>query len=157
MALPLFDRKQEERRSARGALSTQRARVAQLRAVAETEQATTLVRLDEAQHVLSKVGDDALAQAAVALRSVEAGVLAGQIARSEPYQFGRGQAKIFRTPGYPILLAGLFRITGGEPPVVWARALGAVLGTLAVGGVIWLTTTLFSIRAAIVAGVMATL
>ncbi|MEO8494373.1 MAG: glycosyltransferase family 39 protein [Planctomycetota bacterium] len=84
-------------------------------------------------------------------------VLAGQIARGEPYQFGHGQAKIFRTPGYPILLAGLFRIAGGEPPVMWARALGAVLGTLAVGGVVWLTRELFSTRVAIVAGIMATL
>ena len=84
-------------------------------------------------------------------------ILAGQIARGEPYQFGRGQARIFRTPGYPILLATLFRIAGGEPPVIWARTLGAVLGTLAVGGVIWLTRELFSIRAAMVAGVMATL
>ena len=84
-------------------------------------------------------------------------VLAGQIARGEPYQFGRGQARIFRTPGYPILLAGLFRIAGDEPPVIWARLLGAALGTLAVGGVIWLTRELFPIRAAIVAGVMAAL
>ncbi|MDA1053723.1 MAG: glycosyltransferase family 39 protein [Planctomycetota bacterium] len=83
-------------------------------------------------------------------------VLAGQIARGEPYRFGHGQARIFRTPGYPILLAGLFRITD-EPPVIWARMLGAVLGTVAVGGVIWLTRELFSIRAAIVAGIMATL
>jgi 4-amino-4-deoxy-L-arabinose transferase-like glycosyltransferase len=84
-------------------------------------------------------------------------VLGGQIARGEPYQFGHGQAKIFRTPGYPIVLAGLYRIAGGEPPVIWARILGALFGTLTVGGVIWLTKTLFSIRAAIVAGVMATL
>lgn len=82
-------------------------------------------------------------------------VLAGQIARGEPYQFGPGQARIFRTPGYPILLAGLFRVAGHEPPVIWARTLGALLGTLAVGGVIWLTRNLFSVRAAVIAGVMA--
>jgi len=84
-------------------------------------------------------------------------VLAGQIARGEPYQFGHGQARIFRTPGYPILLAGLFWTASGPPPVIWARALGAVLGTLAVGGVIWLTRDLFSIRAAMLAGVIAAL
>ena len=83
--------------------------------------------------------------------------LAGQVARGEPYQYGRGSARIFRTPGYPVLLAGLFRIAGDEPPVMWARAMGAVLGTVTVGGIIWLTSTLFSTRAAIVAGVMATL
>ena len=82
-------------------------------------------------------------------------VLAGQIARGEPYQYG--QSKIFRTPGYPIVLAGLFRLTGGEPPVIWARILGAALGTLAVGAVMWATHELFSFRAAIMAGVMASL
>lgn len=81
--------------------------------------------------------------------------LAGQIARGEPYQFGHGQARIFRTPGYPILLAGLFRIAGDEPPVIWARALGALLGTIAVGAVMFLTRQLFSRRAAVLAGVLA--
>lgn len=84
-------------------------------------------------------------------------VLAEKIARGEPYQYGRGQPHIFRTPGYPIALAGLFWIAGDEPPVIWARVLGSVFGTLAVGGVMWLTRELFSTRAAIVSGVMAAL
>ncbi len=83
--------------------------------------------------------------------------LAGQIARGEPYQYGHGQARVFRTPGYPILLAGLFRVAGKEPPVIWARVLGAGLGTLTVAGIMWLTKELFSPRAASVAGVMASL
>jgi 4-amino-4-deoxy-L-arabinose transferase-like glycosyltransferase len=84
-------------------------------------------------------------------------VLASQLARGEPYQFGHGDAKIFRTPGYPILLAGLFRVVGNDPPAIWARTMGAVLGTLAVGGVMWLARELFSTRAAIVAGIMTSL
>ncbi|MEX0819470.1 MAG: glycosyltransferase family 39 protein, partial [Pirellulaceae bacterium] len=83
--------------------------------------------------------------------------LAGQIARGEPYQYGHGSARIFRTPGYPILLSGLFRIADDEPPVLWARTLGAVFGTIAVAVVVWLTRELFSARAAIIAGCMATL
>ncbi len=69
-------------------------------------------------------------------------VLGHQIARGESYQIG-DDARVFRTPGYPLLLAGLFAAAGEQPPVLWARALGAVLGTLAVGGVDWLTRFLF--------------
>ncbi|MCA9119756.1 MAG: glycosyltransferase family 39 protein [Planctomycetaceae bacterium] len=83
--------------------------------------------------------------------------LAGQIARGEPYQYGYGQSRIFRTPGYPVLLAGLYLVAGKEPPVMWARVLGVVCGTLAVAAVMWLTRELFSTRAAIYAGVMAAL
>lgn len=83
--------------------------------------------------------------------------LAGQIARGEPYQYGHGQSRMFRTPGYPILLSALFRVAGEEPPVIWARVIGAALGTVVVGCVMWLTARLFSIRAALVAGVLATL
>jgi 4-amino-4-deoxy-L-arabinose transferase-like glycosyltransferase len=76
-------------------------------------------------------------------------VLGHQIARGEPYQFGGDDARVFRTPGYPLLLAGLFAVAGEQPPVLWARALGAVLGTLAVGGVYWLTRLLFDQPAAL--------
>lgn len=83
-------------------------------------------------------------------------VLAQAIARGEPYQFGSPDSRIFRTPGYPLVLAGLFTVVGDDPPVVWARVLGAGLGTLTVGLVIVLARQLFSEGTALIAGVMAT-
>ena len=81
-------------------------------------------------------------------------VLAQTIVRGQPYQYGE-QLQVFRTPGYPVLLAGLFALVGDDPPVLWARALGAVCGTLAVGGVIALTWLLFDARSALLAGALA--
>src|ERR1700756_5182335 len=37
------------------------------------------------------------------------------IAEGRPYQYG--DARVFRTPGYPLVLAPLFWIGGDEPPV----------------------------------------
>ena len=65
--------------------------------------------------------------------------LGQQIADGQPYQFGSSDARIFRCPGYPILLAGLFRAVGPQAPKIWGRLLGALLGAVAVGGVICLT------------------
>ena len=81
--------------------------------------------------------------------------LGRQIARGEPYQFGEEDARVFRTPGYPLLLASLFWVGGDQPPVMWARALGAVLGTLAVGGVCWLTRLLHDGPTSLLAASMA--
>ncbi len=84
--------------------------------------------------------------------------LLGQgIAHGEPFEYGEKWLSIFRTPGYPIMLAGLFRLTGDDPPVWCARALSAVLGTMAVGAVMWLTWLLFDIRIARLAGLLAAL
>ncbi len=77
--------------------------------------------------------------------------LARAIASGEPYQFGSPPNAVFRTPGYPLVLAGLFRAWGGEPPVMVARILNAVLGTLTVTGVYALAARLFDARAALVA------
>jgi 4-amino-4-deoxy-L-arabinose transferase-like glycosyltransferase len=77
--------------------------------------------------------------------------LARAVARGEPYQYGSPDAKAFRTPGYPILLAPLFWLDRA-PPVLLARAEGAVLGTLAVAGVWWLGRLLFDSRTGILAG-----
>jgi 4-amino-4-deoxy-L-arabinose transferase-like glycosyltransferase len=74
-----------------------------------------------------------------------------------------GKARIFRTPGYPLLLAGLFKICGDgrdaahEPHVLSGRVLSAILGSIAVGGVGILGYLLFGTRTAAVAGVMAAL
>ncbi|MFH1266194.1 MAG: glycosyltransferase family 39 protein [Planctomycetota bacterium] len=80
-------------------------------------------------------------------------VLARAIAHGEPYQLG--EARVFRTPGYPLLLAPLFFAPGGEPSVMWARAQSALFGTLSVAGVWWLGRQLFSARAGLVAASIA--
>lgn len=77
--------------------------------------------------------------------------LAGAIARGDPYEFGSPPAKVFRTPGYPLVLAGLFLAYGAEPPVAAARLLNAVLGTCAVAGVYGLAVRLFDRRTALIA------
>ena len=69
------------------------------------------------------------------------------IARGESYQYGEGM-HVFRVPGYPVALAGLFRVVGHDPPVMWARALGAVLGTVSVAVVMILARLLYDVRAA---------
>lgn len=77
------------------------------------------------------------------------------IAQGRPYEYGPEQYAIFRTPGYPILLAGLFVIGGDDPPVFWGRALSALLGTIAIAGVASLAKLLFDERTALVAAAMA--
>jgi 4-amino-4-deoxy-L-arabinose transferase-like glycosyltransferase len=78
------------------------------------------------------------------------------IARGEPYQYGSPDLQVFRTPGYPLLLAPLFWLGGNDPPVEWAYALSAVLGTAAVGGVYWLGRMLFDQRTGLVAAAIVT-
>ncbi len=82
--------------------------------------------------------------------------LGRRIARGQPYEFGPERYAIFRTPGYPILLAGLF-LLDSEPPVMCGRALSAVLGTIAVAGVASLARRLFDRRTALVAAGLAAL
>jgi 4-amino-4-deoxy-L-arabinose transferase-like glycosyltransferase len=72
----------------------------------------------------------------------------------QPYEYGDGGWKIFRTPGYPLLLAGLFRVLpSGEqgPSIMAARALGALLGCLTIGGVAAIAWQLFGAKAALLA------
>jgi hypothetical protein len=82
--------------------------------------------------------------------------LGREIAQGRPYQYGPEKAEIFRSPGYPLLLAPIFWLAGDQPPVMWARAESAVVGTLAVGGVWWLARGLFGPQAALIAGAVAT-
>ena len=72
--------------------------------------------------------------------------LARTIANGESYQFDSPDAKVFRTPGYPAVLAPLFVMWNGEPPVWAARAESAVLGTLGVGAVYFLGVMAFDGR-----------
>lgn len=57
--------------------------------------------------------------------------LARATARGEPFQYG-DYGRVFRTPGYPLLLAPLFLIDGDSPPFFAARFLGVILGTVGV-------------------------
>ncbi|MBL9123566.1 MAG: glycosyltransferase family 39 protein [Planctomycetaceae bacterium] len=68
------------------------------------------------------------------------------LAAGEPYQFGSPDARLFRTPGYPLVLALVFRGAGGEASVLTARIVGALLGTCAVAGIYFLGKRLFGVR-----------
>ncbi|HWB12250.1 MAG TPA: glycosyltransferase family 39 protein [Pirellulales bacterium] len=78
-------------------------------------------------------------------------VLAQHMARGEPFEYGSPDVRVFRMPGYPALLAALFWLSSPDMPVLAGRLLSAVLGTLAVAAVCWLTTTLFDRRTGLVA------
>ncbi len=84
-------------------------------------------------------------------------VLGESIARGETYEYGSPERRCMRTPGYPAMLAPLFVIARQEPSVFSARMVGALLGTLVVGGVYWLTYLLFDGPAALIAATMAAL
>jgi len=73
------------------------------------------------------------------------------IADGTTYQYQDEDQRVFRMPGYPLLLGGLFGVLGPDVPVLWARAVGAVLGTITVGSVGWLAGRLFDEKTAIVA------
>ncbi len=78
------------------------------------------------------------------------------IAQRGPYRCGPENAQVFRTPGYPLLLAPIFCVAGDRPGVIWARAQSALFGTLAVGGVWWLGRELFDARTGLIAAAVAT-
>ena len=79
------------------------------------------------------------------------------IAQGQPYEYGENHARVFRTPGYPVLLAPIFWLTDdGRTAVFLGRAEAALFGTLAVLGVWWLTRLLFDDRAALAAAALAT-
>lgn len=72
--------------------------------------------------------------------------LAKATARGEPFQYG-DYGRVFRTPGYPLLLAPLFLIAGDSPPFFVARLLGAILGTVGALAAGWLGRLLWGDRA----------
>lgn len=77
------------------------------------------------------------------------------LAAGEPFRYEPADARVFRTPGYPVMLAAAIRLCG--PSVYWARVPGAVLGACTVGGVYWLGRKLFNERAARFAALWAAL
>jgi len=79
------------------------------------------------------------------------------IAYGEPYQFGSPDARVFRTPGYPMVLAPVFWLGGRDVPVLWGRVWGAILGVIPVGCCWWLGRRLFGPRAGWLAGLGAAL
>jgi 4-amino-4-deoxy-L-arabinose transferase-like glycosyltransferase len=80
--------------------------------------------------------------------------LAQAIAHRQPYEYGPDHLQIFRTPGYPALLAPLFWFAD-EPSILWARALSAILSTIAVGLTAALAKILLDDRAALLAAAVA--
>lgn len=79
-------------------------------------------------------------------------VLGRAVAHGGPYRYG--DDRVFRAPGYPIILAPLFLWTD-NPPVMAARAESALLGTAAVAAVAWLAGLLFDRRTALIAAALA--
>ncbi len=73
------------------------------------------------------------------------------IAAGEPYQFGTSDARVFRTPGYPSLLAVLFLLFGAPPPLFAARLMSVLCGVGAIAAVFGLARVIFTPAAALLA------
>jgi len=84
-------------------------------------------------------------------------VLGHQIYKGESYQFGGENAKISRTPGYPILIAAWHKLFAGKPSVVSVRMLNAILGACTVVAIGILGTLLFDRRAGVCAAILASI
>lgn len=69
--------------------------------------------------------------------------LGQRIATGQPYEFGSPDRRAFRAPGYPLLLATLFKLLGMDATPFAARLMGACLGTLAIGLVYWCARPIF--------------
>ena len=82
-------------------------------------------------------------------------ILAGHIARGEPYEYGSSDSKIFRAPTYPIFLAPFTLISDELLGIWYARLAGSLMGTLAVWIVFLLGWRMGGFHAGIWAGVLA--
>ena len=81
-------------------------------------------------------------------------VLGLQILKGKPYRYGDDTARVFRTPGYPLMLAGMFAVLGKDVPVLMARHLNAVWGTVTVILAGCLAGLLFGGQVALIAGIL---
>ena len=79
------------------------------------------------------------------------------IAAGQPYEYRSPDARILRTPGYPILLAAPMWLLGEQTLVMVGRATSAVFGTLALPVEGWWARWLFDSRTGVIAGWMAAL
>jgi 4-amino-4-deoxy-L-arabinose transferase-like glycosyltransferase len=77
--------------------------------------------------------------------------LGQKIAAGKPYEFGPLPYRLFRTPGYPLLLSPIFLVAGQRAPVLAGRMLSALLGTLTVLLIAVLARQLFDERVALLA------
>jgi 4-amino-4-deoxy-L-arabinose transferase-like glycosyltransferase len=79
------------------------------------------------------------------------------IAHQLPYEYGGRDARVFRTPAYPLLLAAIIGVAGDTSIAVWtARLVGALLGTLSIALLMIWTALLFPTRnAPLFAGLVA--
>jgi len=84
-------------------------------------------------------------------------VLGHQIYKGEPYQFGGDNAKISRTPGYPVLIAAWHKLFAGKPSVVSVRMLNAILGASTVVAIGILATLLFDRLSGVCAALLASI
>lgn len=82
-------------------------------------------------------------------------ILASELARGLPYQYGSPDASIFRAPVYPLVLAPCILIEDQQSAVWAARMLGCVLGTIAVGLIMLLGYRVSGNAAMLLAGVLA--
>lgn len=81
--------------------------------------------------------------------------LASQIAAGLPYQYGSENARIFRAPLYPMMLAPFAAMENINSGVWWARVMGCVWGTVAVALLACLAHRLGGPKSALFAAAMA--
>lgn len=78
--------------------------------------------------------------------------LGQKIAAGERYEFGPLPYRLFRTPGYPLLLSPLFVVGGQDVSVMAGRVMSAVLGTLTAALAAILGWRMFDQRVGLLAG-----
>jgi len=79
-------------------------------------------------------------------------ILGQQIYQGQPYRYGDDTARVFRAPGYPMMLATMFAVRGKDVPVLTARHLNALWGTVSVILVGCLAGQLFGAWVGLLAG-----